>query len=118
MLNYIAAYKYKTPYKGPFFIMQCFDQCHGHITIWCDKKLSIIYIAISHKLDTKVEYYNSTNMYDAVNIWITIHILLYYIKSWNKVYDQIHTATFDGNSYRPCAWSFYDKVFSSQRLHL
>ena len=32
ILNYSAAYKYETPYRGPFFF-----KCHGHIKIWCNK---------------------------------------------------------------------------------
>ena len=39
MLKYSAVLKYESPYKSPFVIMQCFDQWHGHITIWCNKLL-------------------------------------------------------------------------------
>ena len=62
-------------------------------------------------MDTKFEDFNSKNMDDAVNIWRTSHIILYEIKAWNKVYDRMHMAKFYVNSYRPCKWSFYDKVF-------
>ena len=51
------------------------------------------------KYDTKVEDFNPKNMDDAVNIWITSHILLYDIKAWNKVYDLMHTVKSDVNSY-------------------
>ena len=37
ILNYNTAYKYKTPYKGPFVISQCVEQWKSHIKIWCDK---------------------------------------------------------------------------------
>ena len=70
------------------------------------------------KYDTKVEGFNSKNMDNAVKIQIIGYILLYEINARNKVYDRMHTATFDINSYHPCTWSFYDKLFSPQRLHL
>ena len=41
----------------------------------------------SYKSDTKVEYFNPKNME---------------IKAWNKLYDRMHTATFDVNSYCLC----------------
>ena len=37
MFHYSAAYKYKTAYKGLFLVIQCVDQWHGIITIWCNK---------------------------------------------------------------------------------
>ena len=37
ILEYSAAYKYKTAYKGSFVMTQCVDQCRSHITIWCNK---------------------------------------------------------------------------------
>ena len=101
ILNH-TAYKYETAYKGPFVIIQYFT--NDTIMLQCGT------IKITHNIrrikpyqsDTKVEYFNPKNMYDAVNIQRTSHILLYEIKACNKVYVWIHTATFDVHSYRPC----------------
>ena len=62
------AYKYETPYTGPFVITQCFTNGtvnlqYGAIQI----KYNICYIK-SYKLDTKVEDFNSKNMSDDVSI--------------------------------------------------
>ena len=68
MLTNHTAYKYETPYKGSFAITQCFTnvtvnlQC-GAIQIKHNTRRIETY-----KLDTKVEYFNSTNMDDVVNI--------------------------------------------------
>ena len=68
MLNNHAAYKYKTPYKGPFFITRCW--ANGAIRIQYDL------IQIRHnirriepyKYDTNVEDIKPKNMCDYVNI--------------------------------------------------
>ena len=57
MIDYSSACKYETIYKGPFAIRQYVDKWYGHIKIWCNKKLSIIYVALIHKYDTKVDDY-------------------------------------------------------------
>ena len=47
MLVNRAAYKYETPYKGPFLIMQCWT--NGMVTLQCGaKKVGIIYTTLSH----------------------------------------------------------------------
>ena len=58
MLNYNTACKYETPYKGSFFITQCF--ANGMVT----KQYGVITnrhinVALSHKYDTKVKDYSS-----------------------------------------------------------
>ena len=47
MLTKHTAYKYETPYMGPFLITQCY-QWHGKITVWSEKKLGIIYAGLIH----------------------------------------------------------------------
>ena len=47
MLTDHTAYKYETPYKGPFLITQCFN--NGKVMLkHGTKKLRIIYVALSH----------------------------------------------------------------------
>ena len=97
MLTNHTAYKYETPYKGPVAITQCFTNGTVNFQYGVIKIKYNIRRIKPYKFDTKVEEYNSINMHDAVNILITSHILLYYFKAWNKVYDQMYTATFDVN---------------------
>ena len=68
MLNNHISYKYETPYNGPFVIKQCF--INGTVKLQCAAIQSTYNIRCikPYKLDTKVEYYNSINMYDAVKI--------------------------------------------------
>ena len=76
MLTNHTAYKYETSNKGPFVITQCFT--NGKVNL----KYGVIKITYNiprikpYKFDTKVEDFNSINMYDAVNILLTSHILL------------------------------------------
>ena len=68
MLTKHTAYKYETPYKGPFVITQCFRNGtvmlqYGETEIRYNIRRSKPY-----KLDTKVEDFNSINMFDGVNI--------------------------------------------------
>ena len=68
MLTKQITFKYNTPYMGPFMITQCWT--NGTISLQCvaiDIRQNIRCIN-PHKSDTKVEDYNSINMYDAVNI--------------------------------------------------
>ena len=68
MLTNHTAYKHETPYKGPFVITQFF--ANGAVKL-PNGAIQITY-NICHikpyKLDNKVEYFNSINMYDTVNI--------------------------------------------------
>ena len=67
-LNNSTLYKYETPYKVPFVITQCFT--NGTVNLQCGTikiKYNIRRIK-PYKSDIKVEYYNSKNMYDDVNI--------------------------------------------------
>ena len=81
ILNNNAAFKYKTSYKGPFVITQCWT--NGTFILHCvKKKVGIIYVALNHIhliqtlniLTLKKKYDNSQHM-------ITSYILLYYIKA-------------------------------------
>ena len=68
MLNNYTAYKYETPYKGPFVITQCF--ANGTVMLQCGAiKITYNIRRIKpYKSGTKVEDSNSINMYDAVKI--------------------------------------------------
>ena len=76
MLNKHTAYKYETPYTGPFLITLCF--INGTVNLQCD----VIQIKYNirpikpYKSDTNVEDINPKNMSDNVNILITRYILL------------------------------------------
>ena len=68
MLTNHTVYIYETLYKGPFVITQCFT--NGTVNLQCDAikiKYNIRCIK-PYKSDTKVEDYNSINMYYAFNI--------------------------------------------------
>ena len=68
MLNNHTEYKYETPYKVKFVLTQCFT--NGTVSLQCgaiQMKYNIRRIN-PYKLDTKVGYYGSKNMYDNVNI--------------------------------------------------
>ena len=68
MLTKRTAYKYETPHKGPFVITKCFT--NGMIDLQYDViriKYNIRHIK-PYKSDTKIEYFSSINMYEAVNI--------------------------------------------------
>ena len=84
MLTRHTSYRYDIPYNGPFVITQCFT--NGTVNLKCGalkNRYNICRIK-PYKPDTKVEYSNSINMYDAVNIWINSYILLSYFKAWKK----------------------------------
>ena len=68
MLTHRTSYKYETPYSGNFLITQCLT--NGMVNLQCGAiqiKYNILCIR-PFKFDTKVEEYNSINLYDAVNI--------------------------------------------------
>ena len=68
MLNNHYAYKYKTPYKGPFVIAWCCT--NGTITIQYGT-IQIrhnIYSIKPYKYDTNIEDINPENMCDGINI--------------------------------------------------
>ena len=79
--------------------------------ILINRTIGIIYGAFTHKSNTKVDDYSPKNMEDDVKIYISSYLPQYVIFASYKNYDWMHTATFDVNSYRPCACSFYDEVF-------
>ena len=68
MLTNHTAYKYETPYKGPFLITQCFT--NGVLNLQRDAiqiKHNIRRIK-TYKSDTKFEYFISIDIDDAVSI--------------------------------------------------
>ena len=68
MINNHTAYKYKTPYKGPFLITQCFTI--GTVNLQCGaiKIKYNIHRIKPYNPYNKVEDSNPINMYDAINI--------------------------------------------------
>ena len=68
MLNNHTAYKYETPYKGPFVITQCF--INGTVTLhYGQTKIRSNILRIKpYKLDTKVQDFNLKNMSSHVSI--------------------------------------------------
>ena len=69
MLTNHTAYKYETIYKGDFFITQYFN----NVTVMLKYGVTQIQYNIrcikQYKSDTKIEYFNSKNMSDDVNIY-------------------------------------------------
>ena len=58
----------KTQYMGPFLIMQCFTNGTGMMKYIAPEIRYNICRIMPYKFDIKVEYFNSINMYDTVNI--------------------------------------------------
>ena len=68
MLNNHAAYKYETPYKGPFVIKRCLPMGTVNLQYGLTKIRYNIRHIRSYKSDLNVEDVNPKNMYDDVNI--------------------------------------------------
>ena len=68
MLTNHIAYKYETPYKGPFVITQCFTNVTISLQYGPAKISHNIRRIKPYKSDTKVEDSNSENMSDDVSI--------------------------------------------------
>ena len=68
MLTKHTAYKYETPYKGPFVITQCFTNGTVMLQYGVTEITYNIRHIKSYKSDTKVEDFDSINMDDAINI--------------------------------------------------
>ena len=68
MITNHTVYKYEAPYKVIFVIIQCLT--NGMVNLYCDAiQLNYNIRRINpYTVDTKVEVYNSINMYDDVNI--------------------------------------------------
>ena len=80
MLNNHNVCKDETPYKGLFWIKQCWT--NGTVSLKCggiEIRYNIRQIK-PYKSDAKVKDINSKNMYDDVNMQITSYILLYTYK--------------------------------------
>ena len=102
MLTNNNAQEYETPYKSLFLITKCFT--NGRVMLKYDAvqiTYKIRFINL-YKYDTKVVDFIPKNKDDSVNIRTTSNILLYQIKAWNRVHDQINTEKSDVNAYRPC----------------
>ena len=68
MLTNHTAYKYETPYKGPFVITQYFTNITVNLQYGPTKIRYNICRTKPYKLDNKVEYSDSKNMSDDVSI--------------------------------------------------
>ena len=68
MLTNHTAYKYQTPYTGPFVITQCFTNGMVKLQYGATKNTYNICRIKPYKWDTKFEGSNSINMSDGVNI--------------------------------------------------
>ena len=68
MLTDYTAYKYGTPYKGPFGITKFFDNGTVKLQYCATKIRHNIRCTHPYNWDTKVEDFNSINMDDAFNI--------------------------------------------------
>ena len=75
-----ATYKNETPYKGPFVITQCFSNDTVNLQYGATKIKPNIHHIKPYKSDTKVEYYNSINIYDDVTILLPVIYLCLNIK--------------------------------------
>ena len=63
MLDNHAAYKYKTPFKGPFLITQCWN--NGTVVLQCSAKkirYNLLHIK-SYTSETNIEYINPETNY-------------------------------------------------------
>ena len=68
MINKHTTYKYETPYWGPFVMTPCWTNCTVSLKVGAKEISYNIRCINQYKSDTKVEDYNSINMYDDVNI--------------------------------------------------
>ena len=63
MINSHAAYKYETPYKGPFVITKCWTNVMVTLQCGAIKVRYNIHHIKTHTSDTNVEDINSKNNY-------------------------------------------------------
>ena len=68
MLNSHTAYTYETPYKVPFVITQYFTNGTIILQYGTTEIRYKIRCIKPYKSDTKIEYFNSINMFDAVKV--------------------------------------------------
>ena len=68
MLHKYNAYKYETPYTGPFVITRCFDNITVNLQCGAVQIMYNIRCIKPYNSDTNVEYINPKNMSDNVNI--------------------------------------------------
>ena len=76
MLTHHTAYKYETPYKGPFVTKQCFTNGTVKLQYSATQITYNIRRIKPYRLDTKVDDSNSINMSDGLNIWLTSYIII------------------------------------------
>ena len=72
MLNNHNAYKYETPYKGPFLIMRCWTNGMVRIQYGPIQVRHNIHWIKPYKSDTSVEYINPKNMCDDVDKYMVV----------------------------------------------
>ena len=68
MITYHTAYKYETPYKGPFVKTQCFNNDTVNLQCIATEIRHNICFINPYESETKVEDFNMINMNDDVNI--------------------------------------------------
>ena len=82
MLTNHTVYKYETPYRGPFVMTQCFTNGTVMLQYGVTQNQYNIRRIKPYKSDAKVEYPNSINMYDYVNILSPVIYFCLNIKDW------------------------------------
>ena len=93
MINNHAAYKYETPYNGPFLIKQCWINGTIALQYGATKIRCNIRCIKTYKSDTNVEDVTTENMYDDFNILSPVIYLCIVLNLGHKVYDWIFTET-------------------------
>ena len=93
MLNNHAAYKYETPYKGPFLITLCLT--NGTVNLqYCPTKIRYCIRPIKpYKSDINVEDINTKNKYDNVRICSPVIYFRVVFKLVKKVYNRMRMET-------------------------
>ena len=91
MINNHAAYKYETPYKGPFVITQCWT--NGTVTLQYGPTKIRYNIGRNNPYtsDTNNEDITPENMYDDVRIWSPVIYFRITLKLENKLYNKMIT---------------------------
>ena len=84
MLNNNAAYKYKTPHKGPFLM----------VTLQCGAiKLGMLYAKLRHiHMIQTLKILTKKLMIENIKLGeYFLHNTVFIIKAWNKLYNQMQT---------------------------
>ena len=92
-----TAYKYETPYKFTFVIIQCFTNGTVMFQYGPTKIRHNIHHIKPYKSDTKVEYFISKICLMTSAYKRQLYIFVLNIKAWNKIYNWMSTEAFDCN---------------------